>query len=101
MVKYWYLITDTKIKITDNLLLERLKENKAMADKNQPCWLTSIKTILNEIGMPDIYLNPAKCTRKIIKDLQTKLKSRYVQKWPQEVSSFKLDTSTNLLNLNP
>ena len=54
-----------------------------MADKNQPCWLTSIKTILYEIGMHDIYLNPAKCTRKIIKDLQTKLKSRYVQKWPQ------------------
>ena len=95
MVKYWVRLNDTKNKITDNLLLETIKENKAMADKNQPCWLTCLKTILFEIGMPNIYLHPAKCTRKTIKDLQIKLKSRYVQKWHQEVSSIKLDKSTN------
>ena len=95
MVKYWVRLNDTKNKITDNLLLETIKENKAMADKNQPCWLTCLKTVLFEIGMPNIYLHPAKCTRKTIKDLQIKLKSRYVQKWHQEVSSIKLDKSTN------
>ena len=51
------------------------------------------KAILFEIGMHNLH--PAKCTRKTIKDLQIKLKSRYVQKWHQEVSSIKLDKSTS------
>ena len=55
-----------------------------MADKNQPFWLT----ILYVIAMPDIYLNPGKCTRNM-------LKSRYEQKWHKEVSSIKFDKSTN------
>ena len=33
--------------------------------------------------------------KKTIKDLQTKLKLRYAQKWHQEVSSIKIDRSTN------
>ena len=45
--------------------------------------------------MSDIYFHPTKCTNKTIKDLQTNLKLRYVQKWHQEVSSIKLDRSTN------
>ena len=73
MVKYWVRLNDTKNKITDNLLLETIKENKAMVDKNQQSWLTCLKTILIEIGMPEIYLHPAKCTRKTIKDLQSSL----------------------------
>ena len=67
MVKYWVRLNDTKNKITDNLLLETIKENKAMVDKNRQSWLTCLKTILFEIGMPEIYLHPAKCTRKKLK----------------------------------
>ena len=33
--------------------------------------------------------------KKAIKDLQTKFKLRYAQKWHQEVSSIKLDRLTN------
>ena len=32
MVKYWVRLNDTKNKITDNLLLETIKETKAMVD---------------------------------------------------------------------
>ena len=64
-----------------------------MVDKNQPCWLTCLKSILFEIGMPEIDLHPAKCTRKTIKDFKIKLKSKYVQKWHLEVSYIKLDKS--------
>ena len=53
------------------------------------------KTVLYELGMPDMYLNPTKCTRKTIKDLQTKLNSRCEQNWHQEVSPINLDKSTN------
>ena len=42
-----------------------------------------------------MYLHSAKCARKTIKELQVKLKLRYIQKWHQEVSSIKLDKSTN------
>ena len=43
MVKYWVRLNNTKNKITDNLILESIKENKAMADQNQPYWLTCLK----------------------------------------------------------
>ena len=33
LIKYWVRLNDTKNKITDNFLLETIKENKAMADK--------------------------------------------------------------------
>ena len=45
--------------------------------------------------MSDIYFHPTKGTNKTIKDLQTKLKLKFAQKWHQEVSSIKLDRSTN------
>ena len=32
MVKYWVWLNDTKNKITDNLLLETIKENKAIEE---------------------------------------------------------------------
>ena len=66
-----------------------------MSEENQHCWLTCIKTILYETGMNDIYHNPAKCTKKTIKDIQTKLKLRYVRKWQQDVACIKPDKVTN------
>ena len=45
--------------------------------------------------MPAIFHNPSKCNRKTIKNIQVKLKSRFAQKWQQEVSMVKLDKSKN------
>ena len=53
------------------------------------------KTILFEIGMPKMYLHPAKRKRKTKNDLQIKLKSSFVQIWHQKFSSIRLDKSTN------
>ena len=94
MIKYWIRFHDHKNKISDNLLTEALKENYSMSEENQHCWLTCIKTILYEIGMNDIYHNPAKCTKKTIKDIQTRLKLRYVRKWQQDVACIKPDKVT-------
>ena len=66
-----------------------------MSEENQQCWLTCIKTILYEIGMNDMYHNPAKCTKKTIKDTQTRLKLRYVRKWQQDVACIKPTKFTN------
>ena len=71
MVKYWVRLNDIK-----DIPLETIsiKEEQAMSEKTQNIWLTCIKTILNEIGMSDSYLNFDKCTTKTIKNLQTKLR---------------------------
>ena len=71
MVKYWVRLNDIK-----DILLETIsiKEEKAMSDKTKKIWLTCIKTILNEIGMFDSYLDFDKCTTKTIIYLQTQLR---------------------------
>ena len=93
MLNYWIWFHDNKVTIKDKLLLEALKENESMLNEDQSCWLTCIKSILYDIGMPEIFHNPSKCDRKTIKNIQVKLKSRFAQKWQQEVSMVKSDKS--------
>ena len=56
MVKYWIRLYDEKPK--DILLFEALSENITMVNNNQQCWLSCIKSILNECGLSHFYSNP-------------------------------------------